>query len=76
MTASNGEWLRWTTAERYYRVLVQQNLFGEWELVRVWGGLHSRLGGYLVEAADSEVAALALASAVARQRTAHGYRPS
>ncbi|MDM0029091.1 WGR domain-containing protein [Variovorax saccharolyticus] len=29
---------------RYYQATVQQNLFGDWELVRIWGGIGSARG--------------------------------
>lgn len=38
---------RWIheTKHRYYQVHLTQDLFGEWTLIRVWGGLGSHRGG-------------------------------
>ncbi|MFC4161808.1 hypothetical protein [Chitinimonas lacunae] len=37
--------LRWESASRYYPAWVQQDLFEEWALCRVWGNEDSRGGG-------------------------------
>ena len=34
---------RWQRDSRYYEALLQQDLFG-WVVVRVWGGIGTRLG--------------------------------
>ncbi len=38
--------LRWEKAEpsRYYEARLRQNLWGEWEIQLVWGGIGTRLG--------------------------------
>jgi hypothetical protein len=38
---------RWINAEkaRYYRVVLEKDLFGTWSLIACWGALHSRRGG-------------------------------
>lgn len=66
---------RWETATRYYLALVQQDLFGEWELVRMWGGKGSRHGGGLCEPAADQGQALQLLDDTARRRERRGYRP-
>lgn len=66
--------LRWTTASRYYRAAVQQDLFGQWEVVRCWGGLGSRLGGFSVQPTNSREAALIALDREASRRERRGYR--
>jgi predicted DNA-binding WGR domain protein len=38
--------LRWENlaTRRYYSAIAQQNLFSEWEVFCVWGGIGTRLG--------------------------------
>lgn len=64
---------RWETATRYYVGRVQENLFGQWELMRVWGGRGNRLGGMLVVPASSQAHALQLLSAEDKRRGQRGY---
>lgn len=65
---------RWTSTSRYYRAVVQQNLFGQWELVRSWGGLGTRLGGMLIYPATNREDALARLAEEAQRRRKRGYR--
>lgn len=64
---------RWETATRYYLTLVQQDLFGTWELVRMWGGKGSGRGGFLHEPARDHAHALQLLEDAARRRKQRGY---
>lgn len=65
---------RWETSERYYIAVVQQNLFGDWELMRVWGGKGSARGSMLCQPATNRAEALEHLCAVAQVRERHGYR--
>jgi hypothetical protein len=65
---------RWETSTRYYLALVQQDLFGSWELLRMWGGKGSSRGGALCEPAADELHALSLLDDTARRRERRGYR--
>lgn len=65
--------LRWETSTRYYVGLVQENLFGQWELIRAWGGRGNRLGGMLVEPAPSKAHALQLLAVESKRRGRRGY---
>ena len=51
---------RWVTASRYYRAVVQTNLFGQWEIVRAWGGRNSRLGRISIQPVDDRDEAMRL----------------
>lgn len=35
----------WQSDTRYYRVTLQKNLFGNWILIKSWGGLNNHLNG-------------------------------
>jgi hypothetical protein len=65
---------RWTTKERYYVLHVQTNLFGEWELLKAWGGRGSRLGQHRAVLADDRTDALRLLAEEACRREKRGYR--
>jgi predicted DNA-binding WGR domain protein len=64
---------RWETSSRYYIALVQQNLFGDWEVMRIWGGKASARGGMLCQPATDQADALGQLSEVARVRERRGY---
>ncbi len=66
---------RWETPSRYYETHVQQDLWGEWQVVRVWGGKGSRRGGMKIERLTSRDEALTELHAIAVRRRAHGYFP-
>lgn len=67
---------RWETPIRYYTLVVQRNLFGDWELVRAWGGRGTRLGAMRVDPAASFDEASSLMDAETRRRERRGYRPT
>jgi predicted DNA-binding WGR domain protein len=67
--------LRWEnrSRRRYYQAVVQQDLFGGWEVWRTWGGLGSSRGGQLVVPSASEQAGLAELQTLATYRRRRGY---
>ena len=68
---------RWINAEkaRYYRVVLEQDLFGAWTLIACWGALHSRRGGMRVNALPSLDAGVAALDGIAKRRQQRGYAP-
>jgi hypothetical protein len=68
---------RWINAEkaRYYRVVLEKDLFGVWNLIACWGGLHSRRGGMRVTALASLDAGVAALDGIAKRRRRRGYVP-
>lgn len=68
--------LRWEnrSQRRYYEAVVQQDLFGGWEVWRTWGGLSSARGGQLVVPSASEQAGLAELQSLATHRLRRGYQ--
>jgi hypothetical protein len=58
---------------RYYEAVVQQDLFGGWEVWRAWGGIGSARGGQLVVPSAAEQAGLAELDALAKRRQCRGY---
>ena len=64
---------RWTTASRYYKVEIMQDLFGVWLVRRSWGGLMNHRGNSLSTPAESYEHACALLAEVEKRRTQRGY---
>lgn len=56
------------TADRYYSISVQRDLFGEVVIVRAWGGIDNRRGGIASEPLDRE-----RLRKLYKERLAHGY---
>lgn len=64
---------RWVKDVRYYEVHVEQDLWGEWVLTRVWGRRGTALGQIRRVPCVSYADALEKLAAVERQRTRRGY---
>jgi predicted DNA-binding WGR domain protein len=58
---------------RYYRAFLQQDLFGDWTMVRCWGGLDSRLGQYRIERVANYDEGLAAIEDLDERRRKRGY---
>lgn len=65
--------IRWETTSRYYVVRLYQDLFGDWIVESVWGGLHNKLGNRQQQVLASYQDALALLLQINRQRHARHY---
>jgi hypothetical protein len=59
---------------RYYLGLVQQDLFGNWELLKIWGAKGSARGGHQCMPVADRPSGLAALDALARRRAARGYQ--
>jgi predicted DNA-binding WGR domain protein len=64
----------WTTDTRYYRALLQRDLFGMIVMSTCWGGRQNRLGGVKTLCFDDETQALQALQRLSAKREAHGYR--
>lgn len=73
MVSQQGQ--RWINSEkaRYYRVVLEKDLFGTWSLIACWGALHSRRGGIRVAALASLDAGVAALEGIAKRRRQRGY---
>ena len=52
------EYIKWRRYEfesenRYYVVILQQNLFHEWSIIKSYGGRFNKLGNMIIEICDS-----------------------
>jgi hypothetical protein len=60
---------------RYYPATKQQNLFGEWELLRMWGSIGRAHGGMKCVPLPGPAAGELALSAVAKRGAQRGYAP-
>lgn len=54
--------------------LLQRDLFGDWTLIRCWGGLDNHLGQYRIQPVASEEDGITEIQAIERRRASRGYR--
>jgi predicted DNA-binding WGR domain protein len=70
----NHKWT-WKSNSRYYIVHLQENLFGEYTLVKNWGGINNKLGGAQMHTFASIDGALVEVDRVSKIRVKRGYLP-
>jgi WGR domain len=68
--------LRWVRGTRYYRVHLEQDLWGAWLLTNVNGRIGSRLGRDRSTPLESIENALTALAAIAKRRRQRGYELS
>jgi predicted DNA-binding WGR domain protein len=74
MTALPYPHSRWEKDTRYYELRVQQDLFGDWLLIRAWGRRDSALGQIRQELCDSYEQARVQFTEAEVRRVKRGYR--
>lgn len=67
---------RWENmqTQRYYRIILAQDLFGDWILTKVWGGINKPTGRVSKVACLSYDQALQLVDTIAKARVRRGYQ--
>jgi len=58
---------------RYYRALLQQDLFGDWTVITSWGSLDSRQGRYRIHKVVDQAEGLMEIEAIDVRRRKRGY---
>ena len=58
---------------RYYQVFLDQDLFGDWTLIKVWGGIGSNRGRMHSTGVASYEAGVEQIGEIARRRAQRGY---
>lgn len=68
---------RWIcdASRRYYETRITRDLWGDWHVLRVWGGIGCALGAARSEMTADLGEALEIVERTARKRTQRGYRP-
>lgn len=64
---------RWERDTRYYELRLQQDLWGDWLLTRVWGGKGTALGQIRRELCQSYASGASLYASSIKVREQHGY---
>ena len=69
------EWekYRWEKHQRYYEVLVHQDLWSNWVVTRIWGRSNTRLGRFKNEPCASYQEALERLRRINQRRLQRGY---
>lgn len=65
--------LKWESSNRYYIIRLQKNLFGEWTVIKEWGGLRNRLGGSKVNDFTNLEDAVNQINNITKTRKSRGY---
>ena len=75
--APSSKQLAWINPEkaRYYQVHLDQDLFGDWTLIKVWGGIGSNRGRMHSTGVASYEAGIEQVDEIARRRAQRGYQP-
>jgi hypothetical protein len=71
-SATQHTWINPEKA-RYYQIFLDQDLFGDWTLIKVWGGIGSNRGRIHSSGVASYEAGVALVDEIARRRALRGY---
>jgi predicted DNA-binding WGR domain protein len=58
---------------RYYVILLTQDLFGEWSLMRVYGGINSNRGSSIITGFSEYAEAMKKIAEIGKRRLQHGY---
>lgn len=69
------KWI-WKSDSRYYIVRLQESLFGEWTLVKNWGGLNNKLGGAQMHTFDTLEKAITELGNIGETRMKRNYATS
>lgn len=74
--ADHHPWLsqRWETDTRYYRVILQPDVWQNWVITRMWGGRGTLLGRVVHEPVESYEVGLKIVEQIGKLRKRHGYR--
>lgn len=60
--------------ERYYKARVQKDLFGNWSLLKSYGGKKNNLGQQRIKSCDSYEDAMKKLKQIMKVRKSHGYK--
>lgn len=71
-SATQRAWINPEKA-RYYKVFLDQDLFGDWIVIKVWGGIGSNRGRIHSTGVASYEAGIELVDEIARRRAQRGY---
>ena len=60
--------------QRYYKIILQRDLFGDWSVMRIYGGRYSKRGGSKMDNHLTYEEAISKIKLVDKQRRKRGYK--
>ena len=72
-SATQRSWINPEKA-RYYQVFLDQDLFGDWTLIKVWRGIGSNRGRMHSTGVASYASGIELVEEIIKKRKTRGYR--
>ncbi len=74
-TIQSHLWKRYyfESKDRYYIVILQQDLFHEWSIIKCYGGKDNKLGNLIIQSCDSYDEAINEIEEIKKVRKAHKY---
>ena len=78
MTLPNTEPEKWRryyfeSKDRYYVVILQQDVFHEWSIIKCYGGKDNKLGNLIIQSCGSYGEAINEIEEIKKTRKAHKY---
>jgi len=69
------KWRRYyfVSKDRYYIVILQQDLFHQWSIIKCYGGKDNKLGNLIIQSCDSYDEAINEIEEIKKVRKAHKY---
>lgn len=68
------ESLFWTNQHKYYKIMLQPSLFGNTDVILIWGRIGGNLGGYKVVFCNSSEETELVIKQIKQRRKYRGYR--
>lgn len=68
------ESLFWTNQHKYYKIMLQPTLFGNTDVIQIWGRIGGNLGGYKVVFCNSSEETELVIKQIKQRRKYRGYR--
>lgn len=64
---------RFAHEKRYYILRLQNDLFGDWSLIKVYGGMHNNISHYRISSYEHYHEAVTEMKKIIKRRERHGY---
>ena len=70
------KWRRYyfESKDRYYTIVLQQDLFHEWSIIKCYGGKDNKLGNMLIKSFSSYEKAMSKIEEIKKRRKARKYK--
>lgn len=65
--------IHWQKGTKYYKLFLQQNLFGSSDVICCWGRVGTKLGGYMIIPNDTKEELEKIIATISKRRKYRGY---